>query len=259
MRASPSELTVTIVYDNRSEAEELDPAWGFACVVEGLAKTILFDTGGDGPTLLRNMDALGFKPQDMDMVVLSHAHWDHTGGLKDFLKANSDVAVYTLQSFPDSIADQARRRGARVVVVSKPAELCAGAMVTGEIVGESGIPEQSLLLQGNAGAAVITGCAHPGVVRIVRRAKEFSGTEVRVVLGGFHLVRDAEDSIDRIISDLKRLGVRQAVPCHCSGDRALELFASAYGTELGRCSVGTVVPVGGVIGGRRGQHQEGIA
>lgn len=244
---SPNEATVTVVYDNRSSAEGLKPAWGFACIVEGLERTILFDTGGDAPTLLGNMSKLGFTPQDVDVVVLSHAHLDHTGGLSGFLKANSDVAVYLLESFPSSVRDDARRRGAEVIDVSKPTQLCAGALLTGEIVGRPGIPEQSLLLQGDAGAAVITGCAHPGIVRIVQRAKEVTGGEVLVVIGGFHLAGDSGDSIRHIISSLKELGVRHAVPCHCSGDLAIKLFAKAYGAEFVNCAVGTSLEVGQMI------------
>jgi 7,8-dihydropterin-6-yl-methyl-4-(beta-D-ribofuranosyl)aminobenzene 5'-phosphate synthase len=244
---SRSEIKVTVVYDNRSDAEELEPAWGFACVVEGLEKTILFDTGDDAPTLLSNMSRLGFAPQDVDLIVLSHAHHDHFGGLSGFLKANSDVVVYLLGSFPGSIRDDARRRGAEVVDVTEPTKLCDGALLTGEILGEGEIPEQCLLLHGGAGAAVITGCAHPGIVPIVERAKELTGGNVLVALGGFHLAWDSDDSILNIISRLKELGVRQAMPCHCSGDRAIELFAEAYDKQFVRCIVGTALEVGNII------------
>ena len=110
MDLQPEILTVTIIYDNRVGAEGLKSAWGFACLVEGLEKTILFDTGGDGPTLLGNMAELGIKPRDVDVVVLSHAHWDHTGGLAAFLDVHSAVKVYLLESFPDEIGDDSRRR-----------------------------------------------------------------------------------------------------------------------------------------------------
>ncbi|MBN1461022.1 MAG: MBL fold metallo-hydrolase [Armatimonadetes bacterium] len=239
---------VTVVYDNRSGAEGLEPAWGFACIVEGLEKTILFDTGGDGPRLLSNMAGLGFKPQDVDVVVLSHAHGDHVGGLNGFLDANGNVVVYLLESFPSSIGEDARGRGAEVVEVSQSTGICVGAELTGEIVGESGIPEESLLLLGDGGMAVITGCAHPGIVSIVERAKALTDREILVVLGGFHLVKDTEESISRIILDLKRLGVQHAIPCHCSGDLAIELFAKAFGAEFMRCSVGSVMAVGEMIG-----------
>ena len=247
MNMSAGGPAVTVVYDNRSGAEGLEPAWGFACIVEGLEKTILFDTGGDSPRLLSNMAELGFKPQDVDVVVLSHAHGDHVGGLNGFLDANDSVVVYLLESFPSSIGQDARRRGAEVVEVSQPTGICVGAKLTGEIVGESGIPEQSLLLLGDVGAAVITGCAHPGIVSVVERAKALTASGILVALGGFHLVRDTEESIRHTILDLKRLGVQHVIPCHCSGDLAIELFAKAYGAEFVCCSVGSVIAVGEMI------------
>ncbi len=76
---------ITIVYDNNLPDKRLQTAWGFACVIEGLAETILFDTGGNGKLLLSNMAAAGFNPEQIDSIVLSHIHADHTGGLHAFL------------------------------------------------------------------------------------------------------------------------------------------------------------------------------
>ncbi len=244
MKMSAGKPIVTIVYDNRSAAEGLEAAWGFACIVEGPEKTILFDTGGDSDRLLGNMADLGFQPEDVDVVVLSHVHGDHVGGLNGFLETNAQVVVYMPESFPDRLVEDARRRGAEVVEVSQPTRICPGVEITGEIVGESGIPEQSLLLLGDAGAAVITGCAHPGIVRTVERAKTLTGNEVLVALGGFHLVGSTEESIKSIVLALKRLGVRYVSPCHCSGDLAIEHFATSYGAQFVRCSVGSVIDVG---------------
>ena len=108
-------MTLTIVYDNRAGSKGLASAWGFSCLVEGLEATILFDTGGDAPTLLGNMAKLGIDPKRIDVLVLSHAHKDHVGGLAGFLEVHNHVSVYVLESFPESIGNQARDRGARVI------------------------------------------------------------------------------------------------------------------------------------------------
>jgi len=233
------DLSVTIIYDNRVSAVGLEWAWGFACLVEGLEKTILFDTGGDGPTLLGNMATLGIEPPDIDVVVLSHAHWDHTGGLADFLGVHSAVTVYLLESFPAEIGDDSRSRGADVVKVSEPTELCPGAILSGEMVGQGGIAEQSLLLSTDSGVAVVTGCAHPGIVSAVERATESSDRDVLVVIGGFHLFKDSDA--------LQELDVRWAAPCHCSGDAAIQRFADAYGDAFLVCRAGSVIPVGELL------------
>lgn len=74
----------------------------FSCLIEGLDKTILFDTGGNGDILLANMQRLGLDPEDVDAVVLSHIDADHTGGLGAFLARNPDVTVYMPESLPAS-------------------------------------------------------------------------------------------------------------------------------------------------------------
>jgi len=249
------DLVVTVIYDNRGGAEGLRPAWGFACLVEGLEKTILFDTGGDSPTLLGNMAKLGIEPQDIEVVVLSHAHHDHTGGLAGFLDVRNDVTVYLLESFPNDIGSDARNRGARVIKVGQPTELCGGATLTEAMGGQAGIQEQSLVISTDSSAAVVTGCAHPGILSIVERAKEVTGREVRVIIGGFHLFRDSDASIRRTVSRLQELGVRWVVPCHCSGDPAIQRFADAYVHAFLRCSVGAVIPVGELLCTEHGDEQ----
>lgn len=249
MEAQPSPPTVTILYDNRSTAEGLETAWGFACLVEGLEKTILFDTGGDSPTLLGNMKSLGIDPQRVDLIAISHAHYDHAGGLAGLLEIHPAVTVYLLESFPDEIAREARALGAEVVEISGPVELCPGASLGGELVGRGGIPEQSLLLSMENGITVITGCAHPGIVQTVELARETTSRDVRIVIGGFHLFRDSDAAIAQVISRLQALGVRWAAPCHCSGDAAIERFAESYGEGFLHCGTGAVFPVARLLGG----------
>ena len=96
---------LTILYDNYRVEAALMTGWGFACLIKGLGKTILFDTGDSSPSLLHNMSALGVAPAQIDAVVLSHFHRDHCGGLSGFLENNSDVAVYLPDSFPGRFKD----------------------------------------------------------------------------------------------------------------------------------------------------------
>ena len=84
--AVAKDLTLTIVYDNNPCNEELETRWGFSCLVEGLEETILFDVGGEGAVLLRNMKKLGIDIDTIDIVVLSHIHYDHIGGLSTLLE-----------------------------------------------------------------------------------------------------------------------------------------------------------------------------
>jgi 7,8-dihydropterin-6-yl-methyl-4-(beta-D-ribofuranosyl)aminobenzene 5'-phosphate synthase len=237
--AGIEDLKITVIYDNRLWKEGLEPAWGFACLIEGLDKKILFDTGGDGKILLSNMKKLGIDPKQIETVVLSHEHGDHVGGLASFLSANPNVTVYVLRSFPPSIKNEAKGRGAEVVEVAGPAKIFEHALSTGEM--GTMIKEQSLVIPTDRGLIVITGCAHPGVVKIVEKAKELTNQEVLLVMGGFHLLGHSDAQIKRIISEFSKLGVRYAGPCHCTGDRAIELFAQEYGEHFIQIGAGRTV------------------
>lgn len=232
-------MTITIVYDNNPYDNRLRTAWGFSCMVELPEKTILFDTGGDGSTLLYNMGELGINLEEIDTVVLSHIHGDHVGGLSSFLQHNSEVTVYLPASFPQQLKDEIRLSGAKLSEVDEARELFEGTFTTGELDG--GIKEQSLVLRTTRGLVVITGCAHPGPTKIVRKAKEIGKDKVHLVLGGFHLGGASVTQITSIIEDFEELGVEKVAPCHCSGDQARSLFKEHFGLNYIESGVGTKI------------------
>jgi 7,8-dihydropterin-6-yl-methyl-4-(beta-D-ribofuranosyl)aminobenzene 5'-phosphate synthase len=236
-------VTITIVFDNNTNRPGLETAWGFACVMQHGEHTLLFDTGGDGRMLLANMAALGFEPSDLDTIVLSHHHADHTGGLESVLKQNADVTVYLPQAFRTSFKDRARSLGAHVVEVTGPVEIAPGVWSTGQ-TGDN-IVEQGLIVQTVSGLTVITGCAHPGIVEMVRRAQEVGkGGEVDLVMGGLHLSGASAATIQSVIQGLRILGVERVAPCHCTGEEAVHRFAATYGEDYIRCGVGLVLQEG---------------
>jgi 7,8-dihydropterin-6-yl-methyl-4-(beta-D-ribofuranosyl)aminobenzene 5'-phosphate synthase len=238
---SGSTAVITVTYDNNRYDDRLKTAWGFSALVESRGKTILFDTGGDSPTLLNNMEKLEIDPEEVDIVVLSHIHGDHVGGLAGFLKKNSDVTVYIPRSFPEDFKGRAKAQGASVESIYEPRGLLEGAYSTGELTNR--VREQGLILDVESGIMVITGCAHPGIVKIVERAKEVVKKDVLLVMGGFHLGGKSDREIEQIIADFRRLGVRYAGPCHCSGDKARTLFQKAYGEDFLELGVGSVIRI----------------
>jgi len=231
---------VQIVYDNYPFEERLSPAWGFACVVTGLEKTILFDTGGDGTILLANMGACGIEPGDIDAVVLSHNHYDHTGGLAAFLEANGRVAVYLPEVFPEGFKQEVRGTGATVVETDEPRKVCKGAWTTGVLDG--GIPEQGLYLRGRRGLVVMTGCAHPGIVEIVRAAKAHAGVRPDTVMGGFHMAGASQRDLRSVTEAFKDMGVAHVAPSHCSGDETRRWMKEAFGEGYLSAGVGARFP-----------------
>jgi len=236
-------VTLTIVYDNNAFDTSLQTAWGFACLVETGASTVLFDTGGDAPTLLGNMAALGIDPAAIDMVVLSHIHGDHTGGLMGLLDAvGGEPPVVVPVAFPTSFKEQVCARTA-LVEVREPAQLLPGVYTTGQV--GSAIIEQALVVETGEGLVVVTGCAHPGVVAMVAAAKEAAEGEVALVTGGFHLGSANRRTVEATIAGLRDLGVRRVAPCHCTGDGARQMFADAFGEDCLLPGAGQVIVVGG--------------
>lgn len=221
---------LTIVSDNYSYNPELTAAWGFACLVEGLEKTILFDTGGDGRTLLSNMAKLNIDPKSINIVVLSHSHYDHTGGLGAFLEKNNTVKVFLPRSFPRRIKTRARKAGAEAVEVKDFCQITEGAYSTGEM-GRF-IKEQGLIIKSAKGTVVLTGCAHPGIVKIIEKAKQETRSDIHLVMGGFHLLGLRRSQLERVVRDFRRLGVEKVAPTHCSGDLTREVFAEHFGDNF---------------------------
>jgi 7,8-dihydropterin-6-yl-methyl-4-(beta-D-ribofuranosyl)aminobenzene 5'-phosphate synthase len=251
------DLDLTIVYDNNAYNDKLETRWGFSCLIEGLEKTILFDVGGEGSILLKNMEKLKIEAKTIDIIILSHIHHDHIGGLSDFLRENPLVTVYMPKSLPQSVKDKVRHAGAKLVEVHSSIEICKNAYSTGEL--GAWIKEESLIITTSKGLVIITGCAHPGIVNIVEKAKEIfkiNASPVRnvvrkndthkdileqkreisdrvyLVLGGFHLCWMNAWNIKEIVNGIKKEKVEKVAPCHCSGNLARKLFEKTYGEDF---------------------------
>jgi len=233
-----STVTLTVVYDNNPYDPALQTGWGFACWVEAPQGVVLFDTGGDGPTLLGNLARLGLDPASVDVVVLSHIHGDHTGGLGGLLDAGARPTVYVPSAFPGAFKEAVRARTA-LVEVTGPMEILPGIYTTGPV--GSSIVEQALAVETGEGLVVVTGCAHPGVAEMVRRAKEATGEGVALVMGGFHLGGASRSQVGAVIDDLRSLGVRRVAPCHCTGDLARRMFAETFGADFFPAGVGWTI------------------
>ena len=181
------DIGVTILYNNYVSADGIKSDWGFSCILKGTEKTILFDTGTNGELLLENIEKLKIDANDIEVVVISHNHGDHTGGLLAFLGKNSSISVYLPPSCSDSFVRQVKATGAKVATVDAPVEICKGVHLTGPMGTQ--IVEQSMIVDTTKGAVVITGCAHPGIIDIVRKSKAILPKETHIVFGGFHLLR----------------------------------------------------------------------
>ncbi len=234
-----ADMNITVVNDNNTFKQGLETVWGFSCIITGTEKTILFDTGGNGSILLGNMEKLAVEPNNIDIVVLSHIHGDHTGGIDSLLEKNPDVTIYLPKSFPRKFKDKVTSCGSKIVEAEHSLKICENVYSTGEL-GRL-IKEQSLIIQTDKGLIVITGCAHPGIVKIVNAAKNLSEGNILLVMGGFHLEWTTKGKIEKIISAFKQMGVRYVGPTHCSGNKARSLFEKHFGENYIDVGAGKVI------------------
>ena len=197
-------MKVTIVYDNNTLKEGLREGWGFSCLVEA-EENILFDTGWKGSDLLHNMKALGKEMKDVDAVVLSHEHWDHTGGLPCVLNNADDLRVYVPESFSNHLKGEIKKFS-ELIEVSGPQKITEHIRTTGELEGDykGPIMEQSLVVETEKGFVALAGCSHCGVDKILSAAENIG--ETYGLVGGFHGFEEYE-----ILKDLELI-----VPTHCT-------------------------------------------
>jgi 7,8-dihydropterin-6-yl-methyl-4-(beta-D-ribofuranosyl)aminobenzene 5'-phosphate synthase len=233
------EITLTILYDNYLYEEGFKNNWGFSCLIEGAGSTILFDTGSKDGILMHNFKAAGKDPQDVDMIILTHFHSDHTGGITEFLEANKGVDVYVPQSFPDEFIKGIEAQGAHPVIVSDAKKIRDNVWSTGEM--GSRIIEQSLVIQTPRGLIIITGCAHPGIEKIVAKALEIRDEKILLVMGGFHLLQTGTDAVELMARDFKDKHIQYAAPTHCSGDETIKIFEEVFEEQYLKLGTGKVL------------------
>jgi len=171
-------MLITILYDNTVYRAGLQADWGFSCLVEMAEKTILFDTGANGALLLENMKILGKDPALVDVVFISHAHFDHTGGLSAFLNVNNQVTLYAPVSF------RGVRNAKQVIYMDSPTEMFGNVFSTGELDGM----EQAMAVKTKKGLVLIAGCSHPRMDHILEAAATFG--RVHGIIGGLHGFQD---------------------------------------------------------------------
>jgi 7,8-dihydropterin-6-yl-methyl-4-(beta-D-ribofuranosyl)aminobenzene 5'-phosphate synthase len=233
------EIQVTLLYDNYVATEGVQSDWGFSCLIEGTEKTILFDAGTKLDVFLHNTKALNVDTKGVEIVVISHEHGDHTGALEYILSTNENVPVYHPISFSKAFVNSVEKAKGGSIPVTEPVEIAKNVFLTGELGDE--IEETSLILKTGEGLVVITGCSHPGIVKILEKTKEIFDEDIYMVFGGFHLMNHSDEAVQGIIRRFRALGVLKCGATHCTGDRQIELFRKAYGEDFVSMGVGKVV------------------
>jgi len=271
-------LQVTLLCDNLVQQPGLLAEHGLALLMEGPWGRLLLDTGQSHVTV-HNAGRLGFDLGEVQALILSHGHYDHTGGLKGVLECTGPMEVF---AHPDVFADKVvrpsepgqeprrigcpftpkelERRGTRFTWTKEPREIAPGVWLSGEVPrdpafeprderlcvrqGEALEPDPlrddlSLFVATPGGTVVLTGCAHAGLVNIVRRALEVTGVSpLKAVVGGMHLLRADPYLVARTAVILDELGVERVVAGHCTGLAAVHLLQEVLGERLAVGQVG---------------------
>jgi len=222
-------MRIKVLFDKGALDKKLNTGWGVSFLVDD---KILFDTGEKGKWLLKNMRSLGVDIKKIEAIVISHDHWDHTGGLWEILKERKGLNVYSCPSFSKEFKDKVKEAQAELIEADKLTEISQNIFITGEIPGGyhgKYMPEQAIVLKTKNGLTVITGCAHPGILKMVNKVKaKFPNEPVYFVLGGFHLKESDKRAIEIVAENFKEIGIIKAGPTHCSGEVAEGIFKKYY-------------------------------
>lgn len=271
-------IDITVIVEDTSTRRGFWGEHGLAFWVTGGNEPFLFDTGA-GHCLLHNAELLGIDLTSAGRVLLSHGHDDHTGGLEAFLRHVGSAEVIACPGVWDRkyrIAGAAAPQyigaplgeaqyadlGAKYTYLTGPAEIAPGIWASGPVprttdfeVAEPtlfrqtpkgtyepdpALDDQSIAIVTPRGLAVLLGCAHAGVINILRNLTAVTGVvRVHTVIGGPHLLRSGDDVVARVASELKDFGVTKLAFGHCVGARQSHLLFQTFGEQLVTCETGT--------------------
>jgi len=236
-------MEIKIVFDSKGLHRQFRIGWGISYLING---QVLFDTGEKSSYLFRNMNHMGIDISDIRAVVISHDHWDHTNGLWDLLKERPGLDIYVCPGFSQAFSDKLATYPCNVIEAESFMGIADGIYTTGQIDGKyqfDYIAEQSLVLETEKGLTIITGCAHPGVIKTVEYITDTLKKNIYLIMGGFHLLKKSDSEIKTINDTFQRLGIEHIGPSHCTGEEAIGIFKDSYKTRCIDIKVGKTIEV----------------
>lgn len=272
-RAGKTPDRITVLVDAFSDRSELKKDWGYSALVEYSGRRILFDAGNDSELFRFNVEALGVDLANLDAVVISHRHGDHTDGLRYLLSINPDVIIYVADDeyfggptprrfferpvdtlptrmryfdgrVPDPLPHGSPWKHANTQRVSSALEILPGMRVVPNISAGGGFaetPELSLVIDTPEGQVLLVGCSHPGIERILESVR--GGTDsVRLIMGGLHWLTLPDAEVERLAHDLlHKWGVQAVAPGHCTGEVGFSVLSRMFGRHYLYAGLGSSI------------------
>jgi 7,8-dihydropterin-6-yl-methyl-4-(beta-D-ribofuranosyl)aminobenzene 5'-phosphate synthase len=270
-----------LVDNNTLDAASYKTEFGVSFTIQTTAGRILFDTGLSGSVLVHNAVRMGIDLREMNALILSHAHYDHTGGLQAFMQySQPGLPLYTHPDIfrPRFSIKEGRTRSIGMPLTqkdlskyfnlhmsAKALEVLPHTWTTGEItprkefLGSSPTcfiqredgwqpdpyrDDMSLVLEGESGLVVVCGCCHAGLLNTLAQVQRMFNREITAIVGGAHLAYVEERTLQHAI-EVIRTSFEGNVPDlflnHCTGEHAIETLKQAFGGKVRPCPAGTVL------------------
>lgn len=272
-------VRVTVLVENTAFGRGTRGEHGLAFWIEAGSQRVLFDTSQTPEVLVHNAEQLGIDLAGADAVVLSHGHYDHTGGLREVLRRAPGTRLFL---HPGALARRFTRRRdgtvdeigippgidngflrehtASVTLTDQPTAITPWLRVTGQVprvndVEDTGgdfyldhacnrtdpiVDDQATFLDTPDGSVVLLGCGHAGVVNTLQHVQELTGGRpIHAVIGGMHLINASPDRVDWTVRALRGYTVGLLAPAHCTGARAQARLWSEFQDSWMPCPVGT--------------------
>lgn len=258
MKLTPRSVEILILVEEYAGFTRLLGEHGFSALVslryEDEVCKILFDSGGSGRALLENVRNLKVNLKDVNVIVLSHRHYDHAGGLPKLVGAlgGKPLIAHPAVTRPCLyISDGSARLDVGLsaevkkalnefdlLMVKIPLEVAPSAwflgeverfydnsyavknfktIVDGEVVEDVILDDSGLAIKMGSEVVVLAGCSHSGISNIVRQAKRITGASRAVVVGGLHLINADDNTLNEVINELVNEGVEEVYVGHCTG------------------------------------------
>lgn len=273
-------IKITVLVENKAGKLGVFAEHGLSFLIETGAEKILFDSG-QGFVLEHNLEQLKLSLDDVKTVLLSHGHYDHTGGLSTALSMMDNPTVY---AHPDAVKPMFARHAngsSRSIGMSKlnkealthsnwvqtrePVELPSGLRLTGAVprltaYEDVGGPfyrdavctepdpiedDQAAFIETEHGSVVILGCAHSGIINTLQYIQSLTDKRpIHTVIGGMHLHSASKHRMEKTIEALRAFDIQSLFPCHCTGFAAAAQLANEFPGRVHASPIGTVLSVG---------------